>query len=316
MALDYLAWELGLVVERVRRLERRVARRQLRDAQNPFHIPRDEFIDYFRLTPELVIDIAAALRIDLHNERLTGLVPEIKVLIAIQFYAQGSYQRSVGNQFQWIVSQSTTSRCLHAVTEAINRRLLRRWVKFPMTEENRQQARAKFSATFYSFESAIAAIDCTFIHIIAPHENEEAFINHHDHHSLNVQAIVDPDMKLLNINPRYPGARNDSYIWSTSPIRRAIEFHYNRGERKTWLIGDAGYPLEPWLMIPLVDFPEKLEAPIAADNGEYENTGLIDNEDLHQRGPRALAQRIQRQIMRERFPNYRDAQDEEPAEND
>ncbi|XP_025160789.1 putative nuclease HARBI1 isoform X3 [Harpegnathos saltator] len=211
MALEYLVWELGLVVERVRRLERRVARRRLRDAQNPFHIPRDEFIDYFRLTPELV-------------------------LIAIQFYAQGSYQRSVGNQFQWIVSQSTTSRCLHAVTEAIYRRLLRRWVNFPMNEEDRQQARAKFSAATYPFEDAIAAIDCTFIHIIAPHENEEAFINHHGRHSLNVQAIVDPDMKLLNINPRYPDARNDSYIWSTSPIRRAMEFHYNRGERKTWLI--------------------------------------------------------------------------------
>ncbi|XP_025160788.1 putative nuclease HARBI1 isoform X2 [Harpegnathos saltator] len=256
MALEYLVWELGLVVERVRRLERRVARRRLRDAQNPFHIPRDEFIDYFRLTPELVINIATALRVDLQNKRLTGLVPEIKVLIAIQFYAQGSYQRSVGNQFQWIVSQSTTSRCLHAVTEAIYRRLLRRWVNFPMNEEDRQQARAKFSAATYPFEDAIAAIDCTFIHIIAPHENEEAFINHHGRHSLNVQAIVDPDMKLLNINPRYPDARNDSYIWSTSPIRRAMEFHYNRGERKTWLIGDAGYPLEPWLMTPLVDFPE------------------------------------------------------------
>lgn len=46
-------------------------------------------------------------------------------------------------------------------------------------------------------------------------------------------------MKLLNINPRYPGARNDAYIWSTSPIRRAMEFHYNRGERKTWLIGES-----------------------------------------------------------------------------
>lgn len=49
--------------------------------------------------------------------------------------------------------------------------------------------------------------------------------------------IVDPDLKILNINPRYPGARNDAYIWSTSPIRRAMEFHYNRGERRTWLIG-------------------------------------------------------------------------------
>lgn len=40
-------------------------------------------------------------------------------------------------------------------------------------------------------------------------------------------------MKILNINPRYPGARNDAYIWSVSPIRRAMEFHYNRGDRRT-----------------------------------------------------------------------------------
>ncbi|KMQ90607.1 nuclease harbi1 [Lasius niger] len=339
--------------------------------------------DYVTIV-ELVIDITTALRADLQNERLTGLVPEIKVLITIQFYAQGSYQRSVGNQFHLNVSQPTTSRCLHAVTEAINRRLLRRWVKFPMTEEDRQQAREKFSAAAYPFESAIGAIDCTFIHILAPHEHEKAFINHHGHHSLNVQAIVDPYMKLLNINPRYPGARNDAYIWSTSPIRRAMEFHYNRGERKTWLIGDAGYPLEPWLMTPLADFPEdtrqfqytqqlckarnvverffgvfksvwrclsyqrvlmykpafaakivnacavlhniriqhrlqfkEFQAPIVADNHQHENAGLIDvNEDLARRGPRALAQRIQCQIMRERFPNYRDAQGEVRAEYD
>lgn len=86
MALEYLAWELALVVERVRRRERRVERRRLRDAQNPFHLPRDEFIDCFRLTPELVIDITTALRADLPNERLTGLVPEIKVTLELNYY--------------------------------------------------------------------------------------------------------------------------------------------------------------------------------------------------------------------------------------
>lgn len=45
--------------------------------------------------------------------------------------------------------------------------------------------------------------------------------------------IVDPDLKILNINARYPGARNDSYIWSMSAVRRGMEFHYNNGERRT-----------------------------------------------------------------------------------
>lgn len=49
--------------------------------------------------------------------------------------------------------------------------------------------------------------------------------------------IVDPDLKILNINARYPGARNDSYIWSMSAVRRGMEFHFENGERRTWLIG-------------------------------------------------------------------------------
>lgn len=40
------------------------------------------------------------------------------------------------------------------------------------------------------------------------------------------------------------------------------------------------------------------------------NAGLINvEEDIAARGPRVVAQRIQRQIMRERFPNFRDAEE-------
>lgn len=52
-----------------------------------------------------------------------------------------------------------------------------------------------------------------------------------------ILQIVDPDLKILNINARYPGARNDAYIWSTSPMRHVMEHCYNRGERRTYLIG-------------------------------------------------------------------------------
>lgn len=63
----------------MRRIERRVERRRLRDAQNPFYLPRDKFIDCFRFSPQIVIDIANPLKADLQNERLIGLVPEIKI---------------------------------------------------------------------------------------------------------------------------------------------------------------------------------------------------------------------------------------------
>lgn len=107
----------------------------------------------------------------------------------INFYAKGCYQRAVGNNFIANVSQSSVSRCIHNVTNAINQKCLRRWVRFPMTELERNNARDKFSNASQEFEGAIGAIDCTHINILAPKVHEEAYVNHHGNHSLNVQAV-------------------------------------------------------------------------------------------------------------------------------
>ncbi|KAJ8971440.1 hypothetical protein NQ314_000696 [Rhamnusium bicolor] len=40
-------------------------------------------------------------------------------------------------------------------------------------------------------------------------------------------------------NPAHAGATHDSFIWC-----------YNEGDRNSWLLGDSGYPLQPWLMVP------------------------------------------------------------------
>lgn len=49
--------------------------------------------------------------------------------------------------------------------------------------------------------------------------------------------ICDPDLKILNVNARYPGARNDYFIWKNSSVHQALKRSYSEGERNTWLIG-------------------------------------------------------------------------------
>lgn len=60
-------------------------------------------------------------------------------------------------------------------------------------------------------------------------------------------------LKILAINPRHGGATHDSHIWRMSIIKTELERHYQDGDRATWLIGDSGYPLQPWLMTPILD---------------------------------------------------------------
>lgn len=59
-------------------------------------------------------------------------------------------------------------------------------------------------------------------------------------------------MYILNLNAKFPGSVHDTYIWKNSIIRREMEkWHEQNQNSYFWLLGDSGYPLEPWLMTPL-----------------------------------------------------------------
>lgn len=88
------------------------------------------------------------------------------------------------------MSQSSISRCIHQVTNAIVGTMFFEKVKFPMTQLERQAAKTTFaSATAPFVGGTIGAIDCTHIAILAPKNHEEAYVNHHGYHSINVQMV-------------------------------------------------------------------------------------------------------------------------------
>lgn len=149
----------------------------------------------------------------------------------------------------------------------------------------------------FNFPGVLGCIDCTHVAILKPRQEEHNFLNRKGYHSLNVQIICDAGMKIINISATFPGASHDSFIWRQSQARNFFLEKYNNGEmRGTWLLGDSGYPLEPFLMVPF--------------HGNMQNDGQ-ENYNRNLRQARCLVERCNglfkmrfRCLMQERRARY------------
>lgn len=63
----------------------------------------------------------------------------------------------------------------------------------------------------------------------------------------------DARYRFLNVNARYPGSTHDAFIWTSSVVSTFLEAKQREFNDSEWLyivLGDSGYPLQPWLMKP------------------------------------------------------------------
>ncbi|KNE86487.1 hypothetical protein PSTG_20152, partial [Puccinia striiformis f. sp. tritici PST-78] len=57
-------------------------------------------------------------------------------------------------------------------------------------------------------------------------------------------------MMIRAVDSRYGGACHDSHIWNLSVERLKLKQRYEAGDTAIRILGDSGYPLEPWLLTP------------------------------------------------------------------
>ncbi|XP_011860407.1 PREDICTED: putative nuclease HARBI1 [Vollenhovia emeryi] len=212
----------------------------LRSTIHPFDLTDEQFVKVFRLSKEAVHYLCDALQETLQRRRRTGLSVET------QFFATGSYQKCVGNDYLTSVSQPAVSRAIKAVAVSITELLTHQWIQFPRTEEKRTASKRRFQEA-RQFKGVIGCIDCTHVAIVKPSIHEEVYSNHKGFHSINVQAVSSHDLEILSLNARFPGTVHDSFIWRHSAVRNEM-------------IRDSGYGLEPWLMTPITPIMHPKEA--------------------------------------------------------
>lgn len=184
----------------------------------------------------------------------------MQVLCVLNFYAGGSYQRRVGRDAHNYVSQSVVSRSIRTISEIISTKLGPIYIKFPQSPNEIEIAKQEFFDR-YSVPGIIGIVDCSHIPLTALKKDVEmAYINRSGFHSLNVQIIADANHLIRNVNARFPGSNHDSCIWRNSKVRTHLERRYNCGVYNEYLFGDTGYPLEPWLLNPIQNPADDIDA--------------------------------------------------------
>ncbi|KAF7642334.1 hypothetical protein LDENG_00259930 [Lucifuga dentata] len=183
---------------------------------------------------------------------------ELRVTICLWRLATNVELRSLSHLFG--VGLSSACVFTQEVVAAINDTLKPQYLHTPSAAEIEEIVRG--SRDRWGFPQCAGAVDGTHICILAPPHNPADYYNRKGFYSVILQGVVDHNMKFWDVNIGWPGRVHDARVFSNSSL-------CERGQNGTLLpgwketiqgvdvplviLGDATYPLLPWLMKPYLE---------------------------------------------------------------
>lgn len=122
------------------------------------------------------------------SRRSSTIPPIIKLACALRFFADGSYQKSVGNDFELGLAQPTVSVILSEILEIFEKDICSNWIKTDMTEAEKQEAR-NFFFSKAGLPRIVGCVDGTHIGIVAPPQFRHQYLNRKGYYSLNAMIV-------------------------------------------------------------------------------------------------------------------------------
>lgn len=135
----------------------RIQLKRLRDTSDSFEVSDLYSASQYRLCKETAKYVIDFLQEKADMNVQNSIPFHLRVLCTIHLYAHGLFQTPTGSNFNLSMSQSSVSRCLHQVTDLIEKHLPI-LVKFPTTEDEIAEAKKGFYMKF-GLPGIISAVD-------------------------------------------------------------------------------------------------------------------------------------------------------------
>lgn len=215
----------------------------------------NRWIQMFRLTKPAMFALAGLLRphVEKSDTKYRVAVPVIvRVACALFKLSHGANFTICSEMFA--IGRSTVSKVLREVVHAINE-CLRHELVWPTGERMREKQRG--FAALCGLPGVVGAIDGMHVAISKPqHVPVDYYYFKSGGYSLNCQAVVDSDKRFIDLYLGMPGSTNDARMLRRSSLFNLamqgtiLDGAYTDDGFSPYLIGDLGYPLLPWLMVP------------------------------------------------------------------
>ena len=219
-----------------------------------------DWLSNFRMSRSTFLYLCNELRSEIaktDTDMRPAIPVEKRVAMTLWFMSTNSDYRTIGHLFG--VSTASVCKVRQEVCQAIVRVLLRKYIRIP-TESTLSAVLSGFARK--GFPQCAGAIDGCHIPIEAPQDCPADYHNRKGWYSVILQGLVDHTGCFTDINVGWPGRVHDSRVLQNSEL-------YAKGESGNLfpqqsvvmggvrvpvvIIGDAAYPLKPWLMKPYIN---------------------------------------------------------------
>ncbi|XP_049910143.1 uncharacterized protein LOC126396249 [Epinephelus moara] len=190
---------------------------------------------------------------------------EQRVAVCIWRLATNVEFRTVSHLFG--IGQSTVVIIANHVASVIADKMLPLYIRTPSEDEFKLIIQGFID--WWGFPQCGGVMDGTHIGILAPTDCPADYYNHKGFYSVILQGVVDHRLQFWDINVGWPGKVHDARVFGNSSL-------YERGQSDTLfphiterfggvnvpvtILGDAAYPLLPWLIKP---YPENQHTTLA-----------------------------------------------------
>lgn len=181
-----------------------------------------------------------------------------QVAVALRRLSSGESLSVIGDTFG--MNQSTVSQITWRFVEAMEEKGLHH-LTWPSTEAEMEQIKSKFEK-IRGLPNCCGAIDITHVVMTLPtmDPSNNVWFDREKNYSMVLQAVVDPEMRLRDVIAGWPGSLSDAVVLRSSGFFRLSEEGKRLNGKKLnisegteigeYIIGDAGFPLLPWLLTP------------------------------------------------------------------